>query len=185
MHWVPRSCFISNWFPCHIFFTLRFSFGKVHIPRFLLCSDKFHRVCVHLPAKICIFQSRLRTPHCVGFWVSSHPAFGFPLSYEYPRTFGCNRTFRGWGTCRNMWRQVHRCRFRFCHNSFFSLLFLRPLRHRIWATYQAVILSAASRAEMADVEQMKKIVPLVTCEITFGQNVWRVEVWYQCLESEC
>ena len=24
---------------------------------------------------------------------------------------------------------------------------------------------------MADVEQMKKIVPLVTCEITFGQHV--------------
>ena len=24
---------------------------------------------------------------------------------------------------------------------------------------------------MADVEQMKKIIPFVTCEITFGQNV--------------
>ena len=32
-------------------------------------------------------------------------------------------------------------------------------------------LSATSRAEMADVEQMKKIVPFVTCEISFGQNV--------------
>ena len=37
--------------------------------------------------------------------------------------------------------------------------------------YQAGILSEASRAEMADVEQMKKIVPFVTCEITFCQNV--------------
>ena len=37
------------------------------------------------------------------------------------------------------------------------------------ATNQAEILSAAQRAEMADVEQMKKIVPLITCEITFGQ----------------
>ena len=37
--------------------------------------------------------------------------------------------------------------------------------------YHAGILSAASRAEMADVEQMNKIVPFVTCEITFGQNV--------------
>ena len=27
------------------------------------------------------------------------------------------------------------------------------------------------RAEMDDVEQMKKIIPFVTCEITFGQNV--------------
>ena len=32
-------------------------------------------------------------------------------------------------------------------------------------------MSAAKRAEMADVEQMKKIVSLVTCEITFGQYV--------------
>ena len=36
---------------------------------------------------------------------------------------------------------------------------------------QAGILSAASGAEMADVEQMKKIVPFVTCEIAFGQNI--------------
>ena len=39
------------------------------------------------------------------------------------------------------------------------------------AAYQSGILSAASRAEMADVEQMKKIVPFVTSEITFGQYV--------------
>ena len=51
------------------------------------------------------------------------------------------------------------------------LLFLHPLRHLFWATYQAGILSAASRAEMAAVEYMKKIVPFATCEITCGQNV--------------
>ena len=39
---------------------------------------------------------------------------------EYPRTFGCNQTFRGWGTCRNMREHVHRCRFRFRHTSFLS-----------------------------------------------------------------
>ena len=39
------------------------------------------------------------------------------------------------------------------------------------AAYQAGILRAASGAEMADVEQMKKIVPFVTCEIRIGQNV--------------
>ena len=42
------------------------------------------------------------------------------------------------------------------------------------AAYQAEILSAASSAEMAEVEQMKKIVPLITCEITFGQNVCKL-----------
>ena len=59
----------------------------------------------------------------------------------------------------------------FCYNLFFFLLFLHPLRHLFGAAHQAGILSAASRAEMADVEQMKKIVPLITCEIAFGQNV--------------
>ena len=166
-----RNCFISNRFLWYIFFTPNFKFGKVHIPWFLFCSDKIHRGCVRQHAKVCIFQSRWRTRHCVGFWVSSHPSYKFLRNYEYPRTFGCNRTFRGWRTCRNMRRQVRRCRFRFCHHSFFSFLFLHPFRHRAAATYQAGILSAANRAEMADVEQMKKIILFVTCEITFGQNV--------------
>ena len=43
--------------------------------------------------------------------------------------------------------------------------------HRFGAAYQAGILSAASRAETADVEQMKKIIPCVTCDIIIGQNV--------------
>ena len=42
---------------------------------------------------------------------------------------------------------------------------------RFGAAHQAGILSAPSRAEMTDVEQMKKIVPFVTCEIAFSQNV--------------
>ena len=45
-----------------------------------------------------------------------------------------------------------------------------PLRH-CGAAYQAEILCAASGAEMADIEQMKKIVPLITCEMSFSQNV--------------
>ena len=51
---------------------------------------------------------------------------------------------------------------------FSSFLFLHPLRHRFGAASQAEILSAAKRAEMADVEQMKKMVPIITCEISFG-----------------
>ena len=46
------------------------------------------------------------------------------------------------------------------------------------------ILDAANRAEMADVEQMKKIVPLVTCEITFGQNVCELMFGITYIESE-
>ena len=61
--------------------------------------------------------------------------------------------------------------FDFSITSFFSLLFLHPLRQRSGAAYRAGILSGARRAEMADVEQMKKIFPFTTCGITFGQNV--------------
>ena len=39
------------------------------------------------------------------------------------------------------------------------------------AAYQAESLGAASGADLADGEQMKKIVPLITCEISFGQFV--------------
>ena len=102
---------------------------------------------------------------------SSRPACQCPRSYDFPQIWGCNQIFRGWWTCRNSWRQVHSCRSWFCHNSFFFLLFLHPLRHLFGAASQAGILSAASGAEMADVEQTKKIVPFVKCEITFGQNV--------------
>ena len=47
------------------------------------------------------------------------------------------------------------------HNSFFLVLLLYPLRH-CGAAHQAEILCAASGAEMADAEHMKKIVPLIT-----------------------
>ena len=50
-------------------------------------------------------------------------------------------------------------------------MFLDPLRHRFEAANQAEILSAAKRADMADIEQKKKIVPLITCEITVCQYV--------------
>ena len=55
--------------------------------------------------------------------------------------------------------------------SFFFLLFLHLLRHRLGAANQIGILSTASGVEMADVKQMKKIVLFITCEIAFGQSV--------------
>ena len=51
-----------------------------------------------------------------------------------------------------------------------SFLILNPLRH-CGAVYQAEILGTASGAEMANMILMKKIVPLITCEISFGQDV--------------
>ena len=51
----------------------------------------------------------------------------------------------------------------FCSCILFAIVF--------GAAGQAEILSAAKGAEMADVELMKKMVPFVTCEFTFGQYV--------------
>ena len=114
-------------------------------------------------------------PSSRAFWLDVASGFEslLPLSSSFPEVVSsdCNRIFSGWGTCRNSWRQVHPHRLWFCHNSFFTLLFLHPLRHLFGAANQAGILGATSRVEMADVKQMKKIVPFVTCEIAFGQNV--------------
>ena len=66
-------------------------------------------------------------------------------------------------------RNISRCSSRLGHNPFFFLI-LNPLRH-CGAAYQAGILSAQSGAEMADIERMQKIVPLITCEISLCQYV--------------
>ena len=123
-------------------------------------------------AKVCIFDSHLRRRRRVDWaWFNTKPAIGFPRSYRHPRTFRCNRTRCGGGTCRNeIRRRNHHCCSRLGHHSFFSFLISHPLRH-CGAAYQAEILGTASGAGMADIEQMKKILPLITCEIPFGQDV--------------
>ena len=59
----------------------------------------------------------------------------------------------------------------FRHNPAFFVLLLHPFRHPFGAAGRAEILGTTEKAEMADVEQMKKIVPLITCEIAFCQYV--------------
>ena len=108
------------------------------------CFDKFLRAVIHQHAKVYIFELHLRTRRFVRSRISSHPA------------------------CRNSWRQIHCCKSWFCHSSFFFLLFLHPFRHRLDQLVRLKTLSAPKRAEMADVEQMKKMVPLIT---SFGQHV--------------
>ena len=129
------------------------------------------------------FQLHLRTRRCIGFRSSSHPAFRFhcvsiPGLLDAIGIFAVEELA---GTCEDKFIAVD---FDLCHKSFFSLLFLHPLGHCFRAAYQAGILSAASGAEMSGVEQIKKAVPFVTCEVTFGQNCLRVDVWCQCIESE-
>ena len=67
-------------------------------------------------------------------------------------------------------RHIHHCWSRLGHILFSFFLFLNSFCQRNGAD-QAEIFGTAERAEMADVEQMEKIVPLVTCEVPFGQDV--------------
>ena len=48
---------------------------------------------------------------------------------------------------------------RFCCDSFFSWILLRSFRH---------CFRAHCRTEMADIEQAQQMIPLITCEISFG-----------------
>ena len=65
----------------------------------------------------------------------------------------------------------HKSRHGYNHFSFF--LFLNYFLHRN-AANQAAIFGAAKRAEMADIEQLKKIIPLITREIPFSQDVYEL-----------
>ena len=106
---------------------------------------------------------------------------------ECPRTFLCNWTLHSRRTCRSMRDQVQR-RLWLCHNCLFSFLFLHPFRHRFRAAGRAEILRAANWAEMADVKQMEKIVPLITCEIALCQKVcelvFGVDIWFESLDPD-
>ena len=170
----PCSGLISNGSLRHCLFlkTPGFRLGKIHIPWVLLCCDRFPLCSVHRPAKVCILQSHLRTRRCVGFWISSHPAFGFPRTYENPPTFGCNRTFCGWGTCRNMRRHVHRCRFRFCHifSSPSCSCIISPSFWCSLASYQAGILSAQVELKWLMLNRYRRLFHS-SREIASGQNV--------------
>ena len=106
----PRSCLKRDGLLRHCLFVKipDFRFGKVHIPWLLFCCDKFLHCCV--PST----RDAASDFELIVILLSSFS--------EYPQTFGCNRTCCGWETCRNKWRQVHRCGFRFRHN--FLLLFV-------------------------------------------------------------
>ena len=53
----------------------------------------------------------------------------------------------------------------------FATILLSPFRHLFGAAGQAEILRSAKQVEMADVKQMKKIIPLITCEVSLCQYV--------------
>ena len=59
----------------------------------------------------------------------------------------------------------------------FLLALLHPFRHRFRAAGGAEILRAANSAEIVDVKQMEKIVPLITCGIALCQYVCGVDIF--------
>ena len=65
---------------------------------------------------------------------------------------------------------THHCWSRLGHNPFSFFLFLNSFRHGN-AANQDEIFGTVKRVEMAHVEPTKKMVPLITCEISLGQNV--------------
>ena len=52
--------------------------------------------------------------------------------------------------------------FRFGDDSFLVITFLRPLRH---------VFGAALRAEKSDIKQIQKMIPYITCGVSFSQDV--------------
>ena len=150
-------------------------------------SRKFRRSCFVLVATSLFVLCP--TPHLFATlvnWTLRHfdlslSGHGFPRTLlenqtflatcaEYPRTVWCIWTPHNRRTCSSLRNQVQR-RFRLCHDPVFFGSLMHPFRHLFSAVGQAGILSAASRADKADVEQMKKIVRLNTCEIAFWQYV--------------
>ena len=118
---------------------------------FIFLMRRVSPLLFHQHAKVCILESHLRRRCCVErAWFNTHPAVDIPRSYRHLRTFRCGRDLDT------------------THSSSFWCCILFAI---VLGAAQAGILGTASGAEMADVEQMKKIVPFVTCEITFGQNV--------------
>ena len=65
---------------------------------------------------------------------------------------------RGWYVRRHPCNKAHHWS-RFCCDSFFSWIVLRSFRH---------CFRAHCRTEMADIEQVQQMIPLITCEIPFG-----------------
>ena len=66
--------------------------------------------------------------------------------------------------------QIHH-RFRLCCDSFFTWILLRSFRHHF---------RTIGRTEMANVKQTQKMIPFITCEISFWLECRQVGSWCQC-----
>ena len=119
---IPWIFWISgcNRFPCHFFLMIgpRSWFKKVQwLLTFLLRQVSLS---INLP-RYASFSLTWELDAASGLEFLLSLASGFSWNSEDLRAFGCNRTFRGWGTCQNISRQVQLCKFWFLPQ-FFLLL---------------------------------------------------------------
>ena len=100
------------------------------------------------------------SPFLVAAHSTSSEVFDFQIWF-FPRAFWCSRGKHvriPYAASRD---QIHH-RLRFCCYSFFTCIFLRSFRHHF---------KTIGGTEMADVEQTQKMIPFITCEVSFGQYV--------------
>ena len=85
MHEVSPQLFYAQWVsPSLRPLDSRFQIRKGPHPLTPILQRQVSRGFVHQPAKVCILQSHLRTRRCVGFRITSHPAFTFPVAVSIP-----------------------------------------------------------------------------------------------------
>ena len=119
----------------------------------VICRGRFPRLFNHhQPAQVCTFQPSLRTD------AASDSEFLLALAS------GFTKQRRPGSSSLALTLPRSCCLF----------LFLHPFRIVLAQLVKLNILSATEKTEMADVQQMKKIVPFVTCEIVFGQHVYEL-----------
>ena len=183
---------VDVWVSCHAtsFLVLLWHFHvNSEVPGSFLCRYESPRTLVHF----CIFLPHLRTRRCVLMVFSRYKSpCTLPIRLtrcpEYPRTLRCNWTLHSRRTCRSTRDQIQR-RFWLCHNPLFSFLFLHPFAIVSGQLVELKFWVQQIWAEVADVKQMEKILPLITCEISLCQyvcelDVWCRHIWFESLDPD-
>ena len=161
-------------------FSRRYEFPRtfqvfMEILKFLVLSCRYESPRTFVP--FCIFVPHWRTRRSViSIWVSR---LGFPILLLK------NQTFSDWvlWVSTDGWMHLDSAQPKILPQHArpgstsvfdFAILLLHPFRYRFRAAGKDEILSAANWAEMADVLQMEKIVPLITCEVAVCQYVCKL-----------
>ena len=142
-----------------------------------------NRLVVHLQVSCSHFQQFIRFPLLrkllfvnIPFWVvwwasvlhkspcscsvliQRHQKYFPTFRFGFHRAFRCNRSQHVRIPHAVSWDQIHH-RLWFCCDSFFTCILLRSFRHHF---------RTSGRTEMANFEQAQQMIPLITCEISFG-----------------